>query len=1066
MPGQRTHGARARRLLSFDPLRAGAFDRWSALLDGARELGFDAVLLPPPFAAPDGEPTLALDHARAPRWLDDGDATRALARVASACRQAGLALFVDLVVDRVALGGALHAERPDWFVARAAPDADPPDPRRGGPERGTATIRWHVPAVAEAATEWFRSRIAEWLGAGVAGFRCLDPGRVPPHAWRDMVLAARRHAPRAQFLAWTPGLTAEAVAGLAGCGFDATFLSLPWWNYRDAWLVEEHVRLAAVAPPIGIVATCAGAGPHVSRTRALRALWAAAALGNGVLVPHGFERDADGAIEPVVARDVKAANTLAASLGRTACRLRAATGPDAPLTVIAREAVGDGACLVVVNPAEDRLGSVDAGTVLAHVAAPSARFAALHPRRADPLTPAAAIVLEPGAVHVYEADNLPAVRLAAPDVATATGAPRIAIDDVSPSVDGGRYAAKRVVGERVRVEADVYADGHGQLGVELVWRRADEDTWQRVRMASLGNDRWGADFPLERLGRHEFLVEAWQDRFATFRGDLEMKQAAGVDSAVELADAAVLLEETFATTEGVSRAALSLLLDAYRKATPDAQLALLLAPETAKLLATVDPRPFRVVSATHPVDAERLIARFASWYELFPRSQSGDVHRHGTLDDVIAQLPRIREMGFDVLYMPPIHPIGARNRKGRNNSLVAQPGDPGSPYAIGSADGGHDALHPALGTLAEFQRLVAAAAAHGLEVALDFAIQCSPDHPWLAQHPEWFAWRADGTIRYAENPPKKYEDIVNVDFHAPGAMPSLWLALRDVVLFWVAQGVRLFRVDNPHTKPFPFWEWLIADVRARDPGVVFLAEAFTRPNPMYRLAKLGFSQSYTYFTWRNTKSELTSYLEELADTDVREYYRPHFFVNTPDINPFFLQRSGRAGFLIRAALATTLSGLWGMYQGFELCEAAAVPGKEEYLDSEKYELRAWDHERAGNIVAEVTRLNRIRRANPALQRHTGVRFHAADNEQVLFFSKRTPALDNVVLVAVSLDPHEPQEATLDLPLHELGLPEHGAYAVADLLHERALEWRGARQRVRLDPGAPYAIWRIAAGSRT
>jgi starch synthase (maltosyl-transferring) len=465
----------------------------------------------------------------------------------------------------------------------------------------------------------------------------------------------------------------------------------------------------------------------------------------------------------------------------------------------------------------------------------------------------------------------------------------------------------------------------------------------------------------------------------------------------------------------------------------------------------------------YPVTVERQAARFANWYELFPRSHSPEPGRHAVFDDVARRMPAIRDMGFDVLYFPPVHPIGLRNRKGKNNALSANPDEPGSPYAIGSEDGGHDAVHPDLGTLDDFRRLVAIAREHNLEIALDFAIQCSPDHPWLAQHPGWFAWRADGSLRYAENPPKRYEDIVNVDFYGPPntRQTSLWVALRDVVLFWVVQGVRMFRVDNPHTKPLPFWEWLIADIQRQHPDVLFLSEAFTRPKMMYRLAKIGFSQSYTYFTWRETKQELTDYLLELNQPPVADIFRPHFFVNTPDINPRFLQASGRPGFLIRAALATTLSGLWGMYNGFELCEGRALPGKEEYLDSEKYEIRTWDWNRPGNIIAEISQLNRIRRSNPALQTHLGLHFHHCDNGQVIFFSKATAQRDNVVLVAISLDPDATQAAMLELPLWEFGLPDDGALDAQDLFNGHRFTWHGKYQTVTLSPQQPFAVWRIA-----
>jgi starch synthase (maltosyl-transferring) len=467
-------------------------------------------------------------------------------------------------------------------------------------------------------------------------------------------------------------------------------------------------------------------------------------------------------------------------------------------------------------------------------------------------------------------------------------------------------------------------------------------------------------------------------------------------------------------------------------------------------MASADDRPLAVTLDPVPVQAERLAAGFAAWYEVFPRSLSDDPTRHGTFADVERHLPRIRDMGFDVLYFPPFHPIGRTNRKGRNNTLTPAPDDPGSPYAIGSPDGGHDKLHPELGTIEDFQHLRAACAEHGLELAMDFAIQCSPDHPWLKQHRDWFNWRPDGSIRYAENPPKKYEDIVNVDFYAPGAVPGLWNELCDVVLYWASQGIRLFRVDNPHTKPLPFWEWMIAEVQARYPDAVFLAEAFTRPKVMYRLAKVGFSQSYTYFTWRDTKAEFQEYLTELTQGPPREFFRPHFFVNTPDINPVFLQTSGRPGFLIRAALAATLSGLWGVYNGFELCEGTPMPGKEEYLDSEKYQLRAWDWDRPGNIVPEITQLNAIRRLNPALHSHLGVTFLPASGDQVLFFEKANKDRSNVILVAISMDPRYPQYAELSIP---------AASDVTDLLQGRQQRWSDRTERITLTPDRPYAIWR-------
>jgi starch synthase (maltosyl-transferring) len=460
------------------------------------------------------------------------------------------------------------------------------------------------------------------------------------------------------------------------------------------------------------------------------------------------------------------------------------------------------------------------------------------------------------------------------------------------------------------------------------------------------------------------------------------------------------------------------------------------------------------------VFVDRPIAKFAAWYEMFPRSQSGDPHRHGTFDDVIARLPYVEGMGFDVLYFTPIHPIGRTNRKGRNNTLTPGPDDPGSPYAIGSAEGGHDAIHPELGTFDDFHRLVEAAHAHGLEIALDFAIQCSPDHPWIEQHPEWFDWRPDGTIRYAENPPKKYEDIVNVHFYRD-ALPALWYELRDLVLFWVGHGVKIFRVDNPHTKPVPFWEWMIRDIQDRHPDVIFLSEAFTRPKMMRQLAKVGFTQSYTYFTWRNTKQELIEYLTELTQDEPKEYMRPNFFTNTPDINPVYLQTSGRPGFQARLVLAATLSTLYGIYNGFELCEGTPIPGKEEYLDSEKYEIKAWDYDRPGNIRDYVTRINRIRRDNPALHELTNLRFYNAWNDNIIYYGKMTAAKDNIILVAVNLDPYHAQAANFEVPLWELNLPDWGDVQVEDLFTGSQFVWHGKVQHVWLDPKLnPCAIWRL------
>src|SRR6202050_2642152 len=626
--------------------------------------------------------------------------------------------------------------------------------------------------------------------------------------------------------------------------------------------------------------------------------------------------------------------------------------------------------------------------------------------------------------------SVPAVERAA--LKSAIDAPRIRIERVEPSVEGGAPPAKGIIGQPIAVEASIFMDGHEQLGARLIWRGPGTLEEQSAPMRLVGNDRWHAEFTPTRPGSHRVNVEAWHDEWGSYRAELAKKSAAGVASAIDIEEGRTRLLAVIGHA-GQRAGGAAGLIERRRQRAAAAAAELLLSEEVALLMARLQERHFIThLPADLIIDVERLAAGFSSWYELFPRSQSPRPGEHGTFDDVIARLPALRAMGFDVLYMPPIHPIGRSFRKGRNNALQAEPRDPGSPYAIGAEEGGHTALHPQLGDMSAFRRLLKAAAEHGMEVALDFAIQCSRDHPWLTTHPEWFSWRPDGSIRHAENPPKKYEDIVNVDFYAERAQPALWLSLRDVVLYWIEVGVKIFRVDNPHTKPLPFWRWLIADVRARHPEVLFLSEAFTKPAMMYQIAKIGFTQSYTYFIWRNSKRELTEYFTELSSGGSQDFFRPHLFVNTPDINPYFLQTSGRPGFLIRAALAATLSGLWGLYSGFELCEATPLPGREEYLDSEKYQLRQRDFAAPGNIVDEITRLNRIRRAHPALQSHLGVRFYQAYNDNILYYGKLSADRAEMILVAVNLDPFHAHEATIEVPTWEFGLSDDAPVPVAGL----------------------------------
>jgi starch synthase (maltosyl-transferring) len=579
-------------------------------------------------------------------------------------------------------------------------------------------------------------------------------------------------------------------------------------------------------------------------------------------------------------------------------------------------------------------------------------------------------------------------------------------------------------------------------------------------MTFVDNDRWAGAISLPRNARYIVAIEAWRDPYASLAEALGKKRAANQDLATETQEAAELIHASPAQGDDVAWRDHLVHSLAGLEAGGAPQVELLLSEAVTSFMARVGPR--EGVSRIDPaldVVVDRKRALFSAWYELFPRSITDHPDRHGTFRDVIAHLPYVRDLGFDVLYMPPIHPVGESNRKGRNNALHAAPGDPGSVYAIGSPAGGHEAIHPELGTLDDFRALVAAAKAHGLELALDFAVQCSPDHPWIRRHPEWFKWRSDGTIQHAENPPKTYEDIVNVEFYG-AAFPSLWRTLRDIALFWVGEGVRILRVDNPHTKPLPFWQWLIAEVTRDYPDVIFLAEAFTRPKLMKKLAKIGFQQSYTYFTWRDAKAEIIAYMRELTG-EMSETYRPNFFVNTPDINPYYLQKSGRPGFIVRATLAATLSSNWGVYSGFEFCEAEPLPGREEYLDSEKYEIRVRDFDKPGNIKAHIAALNRIRRDNPALQDFRQFLPLNAWNDQILAYARISPDKSNCVMVLVNLDPWNRQECSYEVPLWEFGLPDQGLIEAEDLLHGGRFTLYGKTHQIVLDPQErPVVIWRL------
>ncbi len=651
----------------------------------------------------------------------------------------------------------------------------------------------------------------------------------------------------------------------------------------------------------------------------------------------------------------------------------------------------------------------------------------------------------------------------------ADGRKRVVIEGVDPEIDAGRFPAKRIIGDAVRVEADVFADGHDKVACYLLFRHEGDDTLHRVKMEPLGNDRWRAAFQADKLGNYFYTVAGRVDHFGTWRSDLLKRLEAGQDVSLDLQTGGKLVEQAARHAEGKDAVQLAdwaqtLRTRCHAEDTKvlalDADLAEMMERHADTAFETRYERELRVV-----VDPTR--ARFSSWYEMFPRS-AAIPGKHGTFKDAESRLKNIAGMGFDVLYLPPIHPIGHSFRKGKNNSVTAEAGDVGSPWAIGSEAGGHTAIHPELGTLAGFQHFSAEAKRFGLEIALDIAFQCSPDHPWVKAHPQWFRHRADGSIQYAENPPKKYQDIYPLDFESED-WAALWDALKGVFVFWIEQGVRIFRVDNPHTKAFPFWEWCIAEIKRDYEDVLFLAEAFTRPRVMERLAKVGFSQSYTYFTWRNTKQELTEYMDQLFGTDVKEYFRPNFWPNTPDILPEQLQIGGRPAFISRVVLAATLGTNYGIYgPAYELLENVPTkPGSEEYLNSEKYELKAWDIDSQKSLAPLITAVNRARRENAALQTNYELTFHPVDNPYLICYSKRSAECENTVLVVVNLDPFHVQAGWVELDFSKLGLDAREPFQVHDQLADKRYLWQGTKNYVELSPvEIPAHIFRVMRRIRT
>jgi len=1101
------------RIYNLFPLLLGPIAEWGRHLPRIAGMGFDWIYLNPiHYPGFSGSLYAVKDPWRLHDLFAGGDAAESDALVRGFCTRArdqGLRVMLDLVVNHTAKDALLVEQHPDWFRRDSdgslfSPRAvDPDDPQRVTIWGDLAELDYDNPTARDGLIRTFADWIKHQVGLGVSGFRCDAAYQVPAGVWRALIEAARAVDPDCLFFAETLGCTPGQVQALSDAGFDYIFNSAKWWDFRSDWLIDQYEQFRTIAPSVAFPEShdterlAAEVGErdrrHLAAALKMRYLFSAA-ISSGVMVPAGFEYGFTRKLDVVNTRpedwraeaehpkldltgfiaDVNAMKAAVPALNVEGPMIRLTGRQEPVLGLLRRDPVSGESALLLLNPDADRANGLDPSLLLS--GADGMAFRDVTPGKAPlPLEPGIPVSLEPLELRIFRGQQAMArfepTREQSLERLQALAGNRIAIEAVWPELDGGRFAPKRVVGDVLEVWADIFGDGHDRITAVIQTRvQSEEDCpWSETPMVFLSNDRWTGSVALTRNARWQYRIQAWRDLFGSWRADFIKKRDAGQDIGLELVEGRELVRISVDCAEGRGKATLSAHLDLI-DAIPEGEQARLVEAMLSQTLAD-DMVRFGVrtnasQSQTFTLIVDRSAARFASWYELFPRSMSDDPTRHGTFDDVIAKLPYVRDLGFDVLYFPPIHPIGTSNRKGRNNSLTAGPDDPGSPYAIGAPEGGHDALHPALGSWEDFDRLVQAAREHGLELALDFAIQCSPDHPWIKEHPEWFDWRPDGTIKYAENPPKKYQDIVNVHFYR-NAIPDLWFALRDVILFWAGKGVKIFRVDNPHTKPLPFWEWMIREVQDRHPDTIFLAEAFTRPKMMKRLAKLGFTQSYTYFTWRTGKQELTEYLTELTQDVPKEFFRPNFFVNTPDINPPHLHSENPAAFKIRAALATTLSSLWGMYSGFELCVGKPLPGKEEYLDSEKYELKAWDWNSPKNIKDYVRALNRMRRRHTALQRLTNLRFYNAYHDDVLYYGKLAPQGGEMVLCAVNLNPDRPaHHVSIEVPLWAFGLADDSAVEVEDLFSGGRWFWYGKWQQVTLDPAInPAAIWRIAAPTR-
>lgn len=1100
------------RIYNLFPLLVGPVDAWKRHLGRIAEMGFNWIFLNPFHEAGfSGSLYAVKDYYKLnPLFRERGAKSddALLADFSDAARQHGLSVMMDLVINHTAKDSVLVGHKPAWYVYN--PDGSLRSPGAVDPVNPTLFTEWgdlaeinyaERPERQEIIAYW-QAVVRHYLDLGFHGFRGDAAYKVPAVVWRDIITAARSDAPDAMFFAETLGCRPNEVTALHAAGFDYIFNSSKWWDFKAPWLLEQYDIFRKIAPSISfpethdtdrLIADLARVGitdPRRVQAEYRQRYLFSAVFSSGVMMPMGFEYGFRRKLDVVKTRPSDwehPAFDLSDFIAETN-RMKAAVpalneeGPQSryeaqdPNLVVLERATDSGASrtisIVNIDRGHDRAVAARSLMERAKLLAGEEITPGHHSGK---LSADATLRLNPCEVRVFAGEgastsNRPQARErrapAKAGDAERLRSQRIVIENVYPELDGGRYPVKREVGDHFEVWANIFKEGHDKLAAVLRYRRQDDDQWHETPMELMepGLDRWRGMLRLEENTRYLYTIVAWTDAYASWLDEVEKKRGAGQNVALELIEGRAIVAAARDRAPGVDKARLTSILDSFdRSDDTEARFTLLGSVSTRAILTRLPDRS-QAVRYDHELEVvvDRVAARFAAWYEMFPRSQGRDPTRSATFKEASQRFDEIRAMGFDVIYLVPIHPIGRAFRKGRNNTLGGTDEDPGSPYAIGSPEGGHDAVHPDLGTLQDFRDFVAAAAERGMEVALDFAIQCSPDHPWLKEHPEWFEHRPDGSIKYAENPPKKYQDIVNVNFFGPH-QNELWQALRDVILFWIEQGVRTFRVDNPHTKPVPFWEWLIRTVQHDHPDTIFLSESFTRPPMLRMMAKVGFTQSYSYFTWRNFKGELTEYFNELAHSPSAEYMRPNLFANTPDILPHILQTGGRPAFQIRFVLASTLSGVYGIYNGFELCEGTAVPGTEDYLNSEKYEYKVWDWDRPGNIKDYITRINRIRRENPALHHLRNLRFCDASDGNVLFYGKMTPSRDNAVFVAVNLDPFEAHESELRFPLGELGIAEDRNFLVEDLLSGERHLWSGSAHRVRLDPHHnPAAIFRVSA----